>query len=898
MHLQYTAYAMLIAITAALSAALTVIAWRRHDVRAAKPFVLLTLAIFEWSLGYAFELSSADLATQIDWAKLEYFGIVGVPLTWFVFTLIYTGREQWLSRRKLILLAVEPLITVLLVWTNDWHGLVWSNVATRTVQSFSMFAPTYGAWFWIHTAYSYLLILAGSVVILRTIAHSPSLYRGQAVILMVSALAPWVGNALYLSRLSPFPYLDLTPFAFTVTGLALAWDLARYQLLNIVPVARGMVFDSMNDAVFVLDAQHRIVDLNPSALHLLERKPEQVVGEPIQVVLSAWRDLVARYGDVPEAHDEVALGSGTDTRWFDLRISPLRDRRGQLNGRLVVAREVTERKRAERTRTAAYHISEAAHAAHTLDELFRSIHLIVGELISAGSFYIALYDVAEDRLSFPYWADEHDAAPAPAPPGKGLTEYVLRTGKPLLADPTAFEDLVRRGLVEEVGASSVDWLGVPLKTNGKTIGVLAVQTYAEGRLGDEEQKILVFVSEQVAMAIERVRAEEDLRRARDELEIRVQERTTELATLYDLSRTLAAAAPNIDPILNQVARHTVKMIHVTLARVMLLENDELAVRAIHPRRVLGRKLKAGSRANLSAFPVCQQVMEHDDPRVLCADDSQLTLPEHDALFIGLCRTICIVPLRADNRALGVIVLGEERSAEREPFTAEKIRLARSIGDQAASALHRAELFEELESAYLQTVLSLANAVEAKDTYTADHVQKVAQMADAVGRGLGMSEQGLKALRFGAILHDIGKIGVPDAILKKPAMLDAEEWKMMRQHPGIGERILAPIPHLQGAAQIVRHHHERFDGDGYPDGLAGEAIPLGARILTVVDSYSAIVDERVYKPGRTHEEAVAELRRCAGFQFDPRVVEVFLQTLSRSVESQPVLVHARAFAGLK
>jgi putative nucleotidyltransferase with HDIG domain len=220
---------------------------------------------------------------------------------------------------------------------------------------------------------------------------------------------------------------------------------------------------------------------------------------------------------------------------------------------------------------------------------------------------------------------------------------------------------------------------------------------------------------------------------------------------------------------------------------------------------------------------------------------------------------------------------------REPFTAEKIRLARSIGDQAASALRRAELFDELELSCVETVLSLANAVEAKDSLTSDHVQNVAHMALEIGHALGLNEAELESLRFGAILHDIGKIGIPDAILKKPGKLTAEEWKIMQQHPVIGERILEPIQHLAATAKIVRHHHERYDGQGYPDGLAGDAIPLGARILTVVDSYSAIVDQRFYRSPRSHTPAVAELARCTASQFDPLVVDIFVRRVAQRVE---------------
>jgi HD-GYP domain-containing protein (c-di-GMP phosphodiesterase class II) len=284
--------------------------------------------------------------------------------------------------------------------------------------------------------------------------------------------------------------------------------------------------------------------------------------------------------------------------------------------------------------------------------------------------------------------------------------------------------------------------------------------------------------------------------------------------------------------------------------------------------------------SLGARQVCQRVLANNEPEVLAVGNPDLPADERAALFVGRAETICLVPLRAGERRLGVLMLGEARSPQREPFSADKLRLARSIGEQAASALERVGLFAQLEQSYLQTVLALANAVDAKDTYTADHAQRLAQMALAVGGQLGMSDHELEALRYGAILHDIGKIGVPDAVLQKPGKLDTTDWAAMRQHPVIGAGILAPVPQLAGAAQIVRHHHERYDGKGYPDGLAGEAIPLGARILTVVDSYSAITDKRVYKDARPAGEAVAELKRYAGTQFDPRVVEAFLGTTAQ------------------
>src|SRR6266404_4912041 len=175
-------------------------------------------------------------------------------------------------------------------------------------------------------------------------------------------------------------------------------------------------------------------------------------------------------------------------------------------------REATEREQAARLQTATYRISEAANAAEDLSELFRAIHDIISGLMPAKNLYVALYDADTGLLSFPYWTDEHDPPPASRKLERGLTEYVLRTGQPLLATPEVHEELGRRGEAELVGAPSLDWIGVPLKAHDRTIGVLVAQTYTEGiRFGEREKNILQFVSTQVAMAIERKRAEEAVR---------------------------------------------------------------------------------------------------------------------------------------------------------------------------------------------------------------------------------------------------------------------------------------------------------------------------------------------------------------------------------------------------
>ena len=179
-----------------------------------------------------------------------------------------------------------------------------------------------------------------------------------------------------------------------------------------------------------------------------------------------------------------------------------------------------------------------------------------------------------------------------------------------------------------------------------------------------------------------------------------------------------------------------------------------------------------------------------------------------------------------------------------------------------------------ESAYRMTLKALVAALETRDSETHGHSERVVNFSLRLGQELGLSAEQMRSLEFGALLHDIGKIGVPDAILRKPAKLTEEEWVLMREHPLHGQKILGGIEFLEGAARVVAQHHESWDGSGYPLGLKGEEIDLCARIFAVADAFDAMVSDRVYRTGRTYEAALAELDGCAGVQFDPRVVEAF------------------------
>ena len=196
-----------------------------------------------------------------------------------------------------------------------------------------------------------------------------------------------------------------------------------------------------------------------------------------------------------------------------------------------------------------------------------------------------------------------------------------------------------------------------------------------------------------------------------------------------------------------------------------------------------------------------------------------------------------------------------------------------------------------ESSHQDAISGLAEALLERDRYTGEHSESVVDLAASVARGLGLDGAEIERIRHAALLHDIGKVAIPDEVLHKDGPLDDKEWEIMRQHPAIGERILRSIPGLGGVARIVRHEHERFDGGGYPDGLSGSEIPIGSRIILACDAYHAMTSDRPYRKAMGHAEAVRELAASAGTQFDPEVTEQLIGCLYGQAQSGRINVAA-------
>lgn len=247
-----------------------------------------------------------------------------------------------------------------------------------------------------------------------------------------------------------------------------------------------------------------------------------------------------------------------------------------------------------------------------------------------------------------------------------------------------------------------------------------------------------------------------------------------------------------------------------------------------------------------------------------------SLLKEDNLSSAMC-----VPAVFNSRLLGALILYSRRP---NAYTKDQIKICSALGYHIALAIQNYHLYTNLHVNYFNTIRSLVLAMEAKDPYTKGHSERVTEYALIIASTMGLAPLQIQMIKYCGLLHDLGKIAIPDNILNKPGPLTVSERAQIQRHPAEGASVLSPLEFLREGIGLVKHHHERFDGAGYPDGLRGERIPVTARILACADAYDAMISDRPYRPRLTKVQAIKELKDNAGTQFDPDVTGVFLKSL--------------------
>ena len=645
---------------------------------------------------------------------------------------------------------------------------------------------------------------------------------------------------------------DILAFVSTQVAMVIERKKTEQALRESEEQYRAIVENS-HDAIYIL-SENKIMYANDNLYTLLEISEERV--DTVSIFnyihpedltrIKEWIYKKNTSNQILAAYEVRILTPKNQLKFVELNLTKILYK-GK-DAFIWALREITERKKAEKLQKALYLISETANSSLNLENLYRSVHEIIGDLVLAENLFIALYDETTDTVHFPYHVDEKDSNPGPRKNGKGLTDYVIKTGQPLFISQADHIELVKQGKIKKSGTLYVNWLGVPLKTTeNEVFGVLGVKTYKESIPYTEKDKdILSFVSNQVAMVI---------RRKQDETRLKYLSFRDSLSGLYNRRY------------FEEEMRRMDKRRHGSVGLIILDVDGLKLVNDMFGHDSGDLLLSNVAKLLKSCF------RDQDIVARIGGDEYAILLHDADreAVEIACARVKTrISHENVDNHhpplslSIGFAVSDDPKVPMRELFK------------QADSNMYREKLSrgQNVREAIIQTMMKL---LEERDFITEGHADRMQNIVMDLGLKYGLPEEKLDDLRLFAQFHDVGKIGIPNTILQKPARLTREEMQEMQCHSEIGHRIARSSPDLLPIAELILKHHEWWNGKGYPLGLAGEEIPIECRILAIADAYDAMTSDRPYRKAIGHEAAFAELKRCAGTQFDPELVNLFIET---------------------
>ncbi|RMF84826.1 MAG: GAF domain-containing protein [Nitrospinota bacterium] len=632
--------------------------------------------------------------------------------------------------------------------------------------------------------------------------------------------------------------------------------------------------ESMGDGLVIVDAQGRISFCNPAAERFLNL-------ETTDLPLEEWPDRSGLY--LPdtltpypiEEHPLVRAMQGEavdaaemfvrhkqvpDGLWLSVTARPLTDDAGRPQGGVAVFRDMTSRKQREQELESLVTVTKALCTASSRTEmevviLEQLLHLLKAEgaalVMQKPGSGEAVIELAGGKWSC--WTGKRLAV------GEGISGHVIATGQAYVhhnvyEDPHFTYDGPN-------GCRAVAC--VPLVEHNQTIGALWVGRKTP--ITPDEVHLLTTIGNVAANALHRATLYEQ-----------TQQRLQRLNALRNIDMAITASL-DLRVTLNVFLDQLTAQLHLDAADILLLDPHTQTLEHATGRGFQSRN-SLPSRLRLGEGTAGQAALERRTifiPDLQIGPDPLLQKIAAQESFVSYYA----VPLLAKGQIKGVMEIFHRTLLEPEP---EWLNFLEALSAQAAIAIDNATLFDELQRSNLELVLAYdstlegwSRALDLRDQETEGHTQRVTDLTIHLARAMGINNGELIHIRRGALLHDIGKMGIPDHILRKPGPLSAEEWKIMRQHPVYAYEMLSPIPYLRPALDIPHYHHEKWDGSGYPRGLKGEDIPFAARIFAVADVWDALRSDRPYRKAWSEEEACTYIRSLSGIHFDPQVVEIFL-----------------------
>lgn len=316
--------------------------FRRYEI-VVRWFGFMMLGIAIWALSYGLELSSTSIRQMLFWINVEYLGISFIPAFWFLFIAKFTGRDKWLNTRNFILVIIIPLITLLLVWTNELHHLHYKNVSVDNSGPFPLLNIKTGPWYVIHTMYFYTLLGWGILLLIKKYRKSDLVFKRQNLTILIAAFIPWIANITYLFGYRPLGHIDITPFAFVITVLLLSIGLVRFRLMDIIPIAREKVLEAMNEGLIVTDSKDRIIDLNSEIKTFLLIEDKKIIGKDLEFIFPAQAPLYDLIKKRNGGSLQLELEKDGSELFIEVSLTPLFEDRHVYSGLIILIRDITER---------------------------------------------------------------------------------------------------------------------------------------------------------------------------------------------------------------------------------------------------------------------------------------------------------------------------------------------------------------------------------------------------------------------------------------------------------------------------------------------------------------------------------------------------------------------------
>ncbi|MGN8215088.1 histidine kinase N-terminal 7TM domain-containing protein [Halococcus salifodinae] len=499
MTLLAVVYVALLALSAAITGGLAVYAWRRQDEPGAVPFAGLMAATSVWTVCAAATLLTRDPEVHLLIEQGQWAATVFVPVFWVLFALTYTGHDELVSGRTVLLLSIVPVVSLALGLTNPLHGLVWTDTRVYVASGVAIATRLPGDWYWVFVVYAYALIGTGTLLILRLVFVSDYLFTDQAVLLVVGTIVPLVGNAVSVTEVTPLPGIDVTPFAFTVTGITFGYALFRRRLFELVPATRRLGRDTaiatLDDSILILDSNYHVIYVNPEAADVLDCNPREVLSAPAANLI----DTSVIEFDVPDALAELHI----DGRFYEARSSTITDRRDREIGHTLVLHDITVRKRREhRLRQQRDELAQLDHlneAIHDSTQAFVSatsrnaIETVVCDRLTASDLYTEASIVVDptDEIVASDGGEKIEGADTPIViPTMGSTEEAVSSVSETLPDV----------LDTEHGS----WAVVPLRYGQSIYGTLVLYTTRSDAFESRELTVLGQFGDTISQAINAV----------------------------------------------------------------------------------------------------------------------------------------------------------------------------------------------------------------------------------------------------------------------------------------------------------------------------------------------------------------------------------------------------------